>query len=190
MTRIGNDGGMRRGIIFAALVLWLGGSIANAADRYGEWYFEELNSGAPLLFNKDTRPGEDKVLIAKLGFTCDRRQKAGQIGATLIPFEGTYNNQQRDVVVLAEKSLHIITPSDLSQKWHNGFKYIFVNEHNLMDELVMYLKTNEANGTQSVHFLFSGDFNGKSGILNHVDISLSGFSDGYAALNTACKANP
>jgi hypothetical protein len=183
---------MRRGIISAtALVLWLGGSIANAADQYGEWSLEwsleKLNNGAPVLSNRDMRPGEDKVLIAELGFMCDRRNKAGQIGATLIPFEGTYNNQQRDVRVLVEKTLHIIAPSDLSQTWHNGFKYIFLNDQDLLDKLVAYLKFNEANGTESVHFLFSGDFNGKPDILNHVEITLSGFSDGFAALNTACK---
>jgi hypothetical protein len=168
-------------------VLWLGGSVANAADRYGEWSFEKLNSSTPALFSREMRPGEDKILIAELGFTCDRQHKAGQIVATLIPFEGTYINQQRDVLVLVEKSLHIITPSDLSQKWHNGFKYIFLNDQDLLDKLVTYLKINEANGTESVHFLFSGDFNGKPDILNHVDISLSGFSDGFAVLNTACK---
>jgi len=180
---------MQRGIIIsAALVLWLGSSITNAADQYGEWSLEKRNNSASVLSNGDMRVGEDKVLIAGLGFVCDRRNKAAQITATLIPFEGTYNNQQRDVVVLVQKSRHNITPSDLSQKWHNGFKYIFMNDHDLMDELVMYLKTNEANGTQSVHFLFSGDFNRKSDILNHVEISLSGFSDGFAVLNTACKS--
>jgi hypothetical protein len=94
---------MRRGIISAALVLWLGGSIANAADQYGEWSLEKLNNSASVLSNGDMRPGEDKVLIAELGFVCDRRNKAAQISATLIPFEGTYNNQQRDVVVWVEK---------------------------------------------------------------------------------------
>jgi hypothetical protein len=88
---------------------------------------------------------------------------------------------------LVEKTLHIIAPSDLSQTWHNGFKYIFLNDQDLLDKLVAYLKFNEANGTESVHFLFSGDFNGKPDILNHVEITLSGFSDGFAALNTACK---
>ena len=156
--------------------------------QYGEWSLGKLNNGAPVLSNRDMRPGEDKVLIAELGFTCDRRNMAGQIGATLIPFEGTYNNQQRDVLVLVEKTLHGITPSDLSQKWHNGFKYIFLNDQDLLDELVTYLKTNELNGTKSVHFLFSGDFNGKSDILNHVEITLSGFSDGFSVLNTACKS--
>jgi hypothetical protein len=178
---------MRRRIISAALVLWFGGSIANAADQYGKWSLETLNSGAPVLFNRDMRPGEDKILVAELGFTCDRRYKARQIGAMLIPFEGTYNNQQHDVSVLVEKTLHTITPSDLSQKWQNGFKYIFLNDQDLMDKLVTYLKINEVNGTKSAYFLFSGDPNGLPDILNHVDITLSGFSNGFAALDAACN---
>jgi hypothetical protein len=129
---------MRREIISAAVVLLFGVCIANAADQYGAWSLEALNSGVRTLINRDMRPMNDRILVAELGFTCDRRNKVGEIGATLIPFDGTYNNQQGDVPVLVQKSPDHVTPSDLSQKWRNGFKYIFVNDQDLMDKLITF----------------------------------------------------
>jgi hypothetical protein len=134
------------------------------------------------------RPVDDRVLVAELGFICDHRYKSGEIGATLIPFDGTYANQQHDVPVLVQKSPDHITPSDLSQRWSNGFNYIFLNDQELMGQLINYFKVNEVNSTKAVHFFFSGDFNGGIDILDHVVISLSGFSDGFAALSASCKS--
>ena len=57
-----------------------------------------------------------------------------------------------------------------------------------IDELVGYLKTSEANGENSVYLSFSGDLFGRPAMLNVVTIELSGFSNGFAALQTACTA--
>jgi hypothetical protein len=170
-------------IPFTAFVLCFSGSIVFATDQYGEWTLERPATNAIALSYRDIRPIDN---VAELDFTCDRHD-TGKIGAMLIPFEGTYDNQQDDVPVLVQKSAETTTPFDLSMKWRNGFKYIFLNDQDLMNKLTMYLKGNEANGTEYVHFFFSGDFNGRLDILNHMVINLSGFSDGFAALNTACK---
>jgi hypothetical protein len=54
--------------------------------------------------------------------------------------------------------------------------------------LVGYLKTNEADGEKFVYLSFSGDHFGRPEMLNVINVDLSGFSTGIAALDTACAA--
>lgn len=174
---------MRIAFIFAAATLWC--SSVFAASDYNEWALDKLNRDAIALSNKDMRMVGDRILVAGLGFICNRQSKA--IGVTLIPFGGSYKNQQRHVSVLVQKSADTLTESDLSQKWQNGFKYIFSNDPNAVEDLITYFKINEYNGIDFAHFLFSGDFNEKSDALNHVALSLSGFSKGFETLNKTCR---
>jgi hypothetical protein len=46
----------------------------------------------------------------------------------------------------------------------------------------------EANGEKFVYLSFSGDVFGRSQIPNLIAVDLSGFSNGFAALQTACAA--
>ena len=64
----------------------------------------------------------------------------------------------------------------------------FWNSQDEIETLVGYLKTNEANGEKFVYLSFSGDFFGRSEIPNLIAVDLSGFSNGFAALQTACAA--
>ncbi len=178
---------MLRRTIAIVLLLWVGETFAFTTDQYGEWNLEKLNGNVLALSTKDMRPMGDRILFAHLSFLCDHRYKKGEISASLIPFDGTYNNQQNDVPVLVQKSPDNITPSDLSQKWSNGFKYIFVHDQNEIEELITYLKTNERNGVETVHFFFSGQFSGQTDVLNHVKINLSGFNEGISMLQVSCK---
>ena len=54
--------------------------------------------------------------------------------------------------------------------------------------LVGYLKTNEANSEKFVYLSFSRDHFGRPEMLNVINVDLSGFSKGIAALDTACAA--
>jgi len=173
---------MRRAIIFVALLSSF--DAAFAANQHGEWSLERLNRNAVALLNRDMRLLDDRVLTAELGFTCNRQSKA--FGASLIPFKGAFSNQQRDVSVLVQKSSDTVSKSDLSLEWQNGSKYMFLDDQDEIAKLIVYLKTSEHNGTDFVHFFFSG---GKLDLLNHVVISLSGFSEGIAILNATCKSN-
>ena len=157
---------------------------AFAANQHGEWSLERLNRNAVALLNRDMRLLDDRVLTAELGFTCNRQSKA--FGASLIPFKGAFSNQQRDVSVLVQKSSDTVSKSDLSLEWQNGSKYMFLDDQDEIAKLIVYLKTSEHNGTDFVHFFFAG---GKLDLLNHVVISLSGFSEGIAILNATCKSN-
>jgi hypothetical protein len=53
---------------------------------------------------------------------------------------------------------------------------------------VGYLKANEANGEKFVYVSFSGDHFGRPEMLNVINVDLSGFSQGLAALEIACAA--
>ena len=123
---------------------------------------------------------------AELGFICIERDGSRKFGATLLPFEGTYENAQDEVVVLIHKGPHYASP-DLSQKWQNAHDYLFSDSQDEIDAFVGYL-TNEANGEKSVYLSFSGDLFGRPAMLNVVTVDLSGFSNGFAALQTACVA--
>ncbi len=176
---------MLRKTILVAFLLWAGQTNGFATDRYGEWSLEKLNRNATALLNRDMRMMGDKVLTAELALTCNRQSKA--FGASLIPPEGTYHNQQRDVPVSVQKSADNVISSDLSQNWQNGFKYVFLDDQDKIQDLMSFLSKNERNGAGFVRFFFSGDFDGKPDALNHVVISLAGFSEGFARLNATCK---
>ena len=118
---------------------------------------------------------------------CNEKDGSRNFGATLLPFEGTYENAQDEVVVLFQKGPHNASP-DLSQEWKNAYHYLFLESQDEIETLVGYLKTNEANGEKFVYLSFSGDFFGRSEIPNLIAVDLSGFSNGFAALQTACAA--
>ena len=164
---------MCRRLLYAILGLCFGGVAATATDRYGEW---------PLIGCAATLSP-----CSELGFICTERDGSRKFGATLLPFEGTYENAQDEVVVLIHKGPHYASP-DLSQKLQNAHDYLCSDLQDEIDALVGYLKTNEANGEKSVYLSFSGDLFGRPAMLNVVTVDLSGFSDGFAALQTACVA--
>ena len=179
---------MCRRLLYAILGLCFGGVAATATDRYGEWSLDWLRSNVVTLSYTQRAPLDDNdVGTAELGFICIEKDGSRNFGATLLPFEGTYENVQHEVVVLFQKGPHNASP-DLSQKWKNAYHYLFLESQDEIETLVGYLKTNEANGKKFVYLSFSGDFFGRSEIPNLIAVDLSGFSNGFAALQTACAA--
>jgi hypothetical protein len=90
---------MLRRTIVIALLLWVGETIAFGTDQYGEWRLEKLHGNVIALSTKDMRPMDDGILTAELAFTCDLRHKGQEIGAILIPFEGTYEQNEMEKLI-------------------------------------------------------------------------------------------
>ena len=174
-----------RRFLCAAIILYSSGPVA-AADRFGEWSLEQMRGTVHTLSFKQSIPLDNKNATSELAFACDENDKSKSVGAILIPFEKTYENQDPDVTVLIQKNREQYEPSDLSQEWRNGFDYIFLDSQDDVNALVSFLRANEGHGLKSVHFSFSGHADGSPERLNHIVINLSGFSDGFNALQTAC----
>jgi hypothetical protein len=77
-------------------------------------------------------------------------------------------------------------PSDLLQNWKNGAGYFFVESKDDVDELASFMKANEMDGAQSVHFVFPNNPSDGRQTSNHIAINVSGFSEGFGAFKTAC----
>ena len=67
---------------------------------------------------------DNNLGTAELGFICIEKDGSRNFGGTLLPFEGTYENAQDEVVVLIHKGRYYASP-DLSQKWQNTHDYSF-----------------------------------------------------------------
>jgi hypothetical protein len=65
-----------------------------------------------------TRNG--KIATSEIGFICDQRDKSANVGALLIPVDGTFKNRQRIIPVLIQKNSDQYESSDLLQHWKNG----------------------------------------------------------------------
>jgi hypothetical protein len=179
---------MRRSGLYAALALCVYGLPATAADQYGQWSLERLHSNVVTLTYTQSIPRDDNdVVTAELGFICIRKDGPRTFGATLLPSEGGYENAQGEVTVLIHKGERYGS-SDLSQKWQSSRDYLFLDLQDEIGALVGYLKTNEANSEKFVYLSFSCDHLGRTGMLNVINVDLSGFSKGIVALDTACAA--
>lgn len=156
---------MGRRLLYAVLGLCFGGFAGSAADRYGEWSLDRLRSNVSTLSYTQSVPLEDNnVGTAELGFICIENGGSRTFGATLLPFEGAYEDAQGEVVVLVHKGERY-TSSDFSQKWQNAYDYLFLESQTEIERLVQYLKTNEAKGEKSVYLSFSGDYFGRPEML-------------------------
>jgi hypothetical protein len=118
------------------------GKAALVVETYGDWSLDKLKDGAALALEYKqwiTLPNNE-INTASFVFVCDRRDRSGKISATLFPFDGTYNNQQDQVVVLIEHSSNPSASTLLMQIWSNGYKYIFLHSTDDVERLVDYLK--------------------------------------------------
>jgi hypothetical protein len=175
-----------RCLLCAALSVYLNMPAATAADRYGEWLLEQPRSSVLTLTFKQSISVGNKIVTSELGFVCDRRDKPGIVGAVLIPFDGTLKYRQNMIPVLFQKNTDQNDPSDLLQQWKNGADYIFLESKEDIDELGSFLKTNDAEGVKAVHIFFPHDLDATPQVSTHIAISVSGFSDGFGAFQTAC----
>jgi hypothetical protein len=174
---------MRRFLLYTALALYFSVPSATAADRYGVWLLEQPRSAVFTLSFKQSVPLNDKVATSELGFICDQREKF--LGVILIPFDGTFRNQQ-DVIPVWIQQSDQYDPFNLLQKWKNGTDYIFLESQDDVDELALFLKAEEIDSEKSIHFFFPNDGDAGPQNPNHIVVDVSGFSDGFSAFQTAC----
>ena len=177
---------MRRFLLFTALALYFSVPSATAADRYGAWLLEQPRSAVFTLSFKQSVPRNGKIATSELGFICDQRDKSANVGALLIPVDGTFKNRQRIIPVLIQKNSDQYDSSDLLQHWKNGTEYIFLESNDDVDTLTSLLKANEVDGVNSIHFFFTNDSDAGPQIANHIVVDLAGFSDGFSDLQKAC----
>ena len=175
---------MCRFLLFTAAALSFSVLAATAADRYGDWLLEQPRSTVLTLSFKQSASLDNKIVTSELGFICDQKDKS--IGVILIPFDGTFENRQNVIPVLIQKSKDRSYPSDLLQQWKNRTDYIFLDPKADVDELASYLKANEADNVKSVHFFFPNDVDAAPQISTHIVVNISGFSDGFRALQMGC----
>jgi hypothetical protein len=180
---------MFRLLFYLALALNLCVLDANAAERYGEWLLEQPRSSVLTLSFKQSAPLDDKMTTSELGFICDQRDSSKHIAVILIPLDGTFKNERGAIPILIQKNSDQFDSSDLSQKWKSGTEYIYSESEADVDELASFLKASETNSAKSVHFFFPNDLGPGPKISSHVAINVSGFSDGFAAFQTACNGS-
>lgn len=169
----------RRPLTYSVFALLLAVTHATAEERYGEWVLEEPRPLAFSLSFKRSLSQGDRVVTSELGFVCGG-------GAILIPFDGMFQNHQPKIPLVIQKDRDQNDPSDLVQHWQNAGEYIFVQSREEVDELASYLKAREAEGAKSVHLYFPNDLDAGPQITSHIAINLSGFSEGFEALQRSC----
>jgi hypothetical protein len=177
---------MVRFLLYTALALNFSTLAVTAADRYGGWLIEQPRSSVRTFSFKQSVQLNNKILTSELGFICDQRKSSRSVGVILIPFDGTFQNDRNVVPVLIQRNVDQYDPSDLLQKWRNGFEYVFLDAIGDVDQLATFIKANEMDGAKSVHFVFPNDTSDGPQTSNHIAINVSGFSDGFDAFQMAC----
>ena len=124
---------------------------------------------------------DNKVATSELGFVCDQGDKSGIVGVVLVPFDGTFGSRKNVIPVLFQKNNGQNDLSNLLQRWKNGTGYMFLEAKNDVDELALFLKTNDAYGVETIHIFFPHDLDATPQVSNHIAINVSGFSDGFGA---------
>ena len=180
---------MLRFLLYAALALNFSALAATATGRHGGWLLEQPRSSVRTLSFKQSVQLNNKIGTSELGFICEERKHSKSVGVILIPFDGTFQNDRNVVPVLIQKNADQYDPSDLRQNWKNGVEYIFLEAKDDVEGLASFMKANEMDGAKSVHFVFPNDTSDGPQTSNHIAISLSGFSDGYEALQIACASS-
>jgi hypothetical protein len=177
---------MRRFLLSTAVVLYLSVPAAIAAARYGEWLLEQPRSSVLTLTFKQSASLDNKVATSELGFVCDQGDKSGIVGVVLIPFDGTFGSRKNIIPVLFQKNNGQYDSSNLLQRWKNGTDYMFLEAKNDVNELALFLKTNDTDGVETIHIFFPHDLDATPQVSNHIAINVSGFSDGFGAFQKAC----
>ena len=180
---------MVRFLLYSALALNFSPLTATAADRYGGWLLEQPRSFVRTLSYKQTVKLNNKIETSELGFICDQRKSSKSVGVIIIPFDGTFQSDQKVIPVLIQENVDQYDPSDLLQNWKNGAEYIFLEAKDDVDELATFMKAKEMAGAKSVNFVFPNDtFDGPQ-TSNHIAINVSGFSNGFGAFQMACASS-
>src|SRR6516165_1856648 len=103
--------------IFVCMVMVAERAAAQDRDEsFGDWSLKKMRTGFSLDYTAYSSQG-GTIKTANFAFACDR---AGKIGAIIIPFESTYDNQKQSISVYIERSHDPIASPHLTQQWGNG----------------------------------------------------------------------
>jgi hypothetical protein len=176
---------MRRFALYAAVIACVCGSSASlAAERFGKWSLEQPEDFVFALSFKRSILFDDRPAASQLAFVCNQEKKDV---AVLMPLDRTFSGRHEAIPVAIRKIEEKSDQSDLMQRWENGPGYIFLEPPDEQEELAVYLKDREAEGVKSVHFYFPDDLDGSTPTTNHINIDLTGFSDGVSAFTKRCE---
>ena len=90
---------MVRFLLYAALAFNVSTLALTAAD-HGGWLMEQPRSFVRTLSFKQTVQLNNRIVTSELGFVCDQSKRSKGVGAILIPFDGTFQNDRNVVPVL------------------------------------------------------------------------------------------
>jgi hypothetical protein len=176
--------------LYVASLLYFSFLTAAPADRYGDWSVEQRSNSVLTLSFKQSAQVGNQLTTSELTIICEKREDSKFLGAILIPFDGTFENQHDTVPVLVQKNENQYDHSDLLQKWQNGTNdYIFSGSKEDVDELTTFITASEANGVRSIHFFFPNDPEDGPQMSLHLAISVAGFSQASSAFQKACSTH-
>ena len=174
--------------LYVASLLYFSFLTAAPADRYGDWSVEQRSNSVLTLSFKQSAQVGNQLTTSEIAIICEKREDSKFLGAILIPFDGTFENQHDTVPVLVQKNENQYDHSDLLQKWQNGTNdYIFSGSKEDVDELTTFITASEANGVRSIHFFFPNDPEDGPQMSLHLAISVAGFSQASSAFQKACS---
>jgi hypothetical protein len=160
---------------------------ANAEDN-DKWELEERRGFVFTLSYKQSAYINDQLATSELALLCDQRNRAGFVGAILIPFDGTFESHQDPIPVSIQKKADEFERSDLLQKWKNGSEFLFSDVTDDVADLIALLKEKDTESDKSVHFYFPSGLDNGQQTSDHVVVDASGFAAKFAVFEKGCTS--
>ena len=159
-----------------------------ATAQGGKWELEERRGYMFSLFYKQSKYIDDEMASSELAFLCDQRNRSGIVGAILVPFDRTFENQQDPIPVSIQEKIDEFGPSDLLQKWKNGSEFLFSDVKDDVADLVALLTKKDAESDKSIHFYFPRGFDNGQQASDHIVVDASGFAAKFVQFEKGCAS--
>ena len=155
--------------------------LATADD--GKWELEERRGFVFTLSYKQSKFIDNQTASSELAFLCDQRNRSGIVGAILVPFDRTFENQQDPIPVSIQEKADEFGPSDLLQKWKNGSEFLFSDVKDDVADLIALLSEKDTQSDKSVHFYFPSQQ-----ASDHIAVDASGFAAKFVEFEKGCAS--
>jgi hypothetical protein len=106
----------------------------------------------------------------------------------IMPVESRYQNQTERVPVLVEpENRKSATTTYLADEWDNGYKYLFLSDHEKVQKLVSFMEVVERTREKKVQFMIPSSYDGdlKKPMLL-VRIKLERFAEAFGRFTERC----